>query len=400
MEKVSSKEFFTVMWRGLCQALAWFFGLFGYRRDGKFAKCVWGLFAVSATVIVAFIAGAFLYGSGKWVYDNYLKSHHCTYADCYYSEYVSEDVCFHNTNDGKGYIYNTVAERKTIRNVEWIATPNEEETLVCYSDGKKRGYFNKYTGEMVIRPQYDHAWIFSEGLAAVDTEGSIKFIDTEGNVVIDTKAAYCPRQESYVFHEGYCRLASADGKHVGLIDNTGKELLPIEYDRIDLSNDRDAWTLQKGNMCSVLDKDMNTILPFMECTNAFVDEGTIDISMPDHTMRKYDMNGRLINDFYISSVSMLEYETDDIVNQKVFSEYDEGEVADGYGQWYHPRKTARLRSYCAADGFEGLMTADGKPVTMPLYQDIEAIGYDLYLCTSTNYDKLIVNGKGETVWDK
>ena len=24
--------FFTVMWRGLCQALGWFFGLFGYKR--------------------------------------------------------------------------------------------------------------------------------------------------------------------------------------------------------------------------------------------------------------------------------------------------------------------------------------------------------------------------------
>lgn len=399
MEKVSAKEFFTVMWRGLCQALAWFFGLFGYRRDGKFAKCVWGLFAVSSTIAVMYIAGAFLYGSGKWVYDNYLKSHHCTFADCYYSEYVSEDVCFHNTNDGKGYIYNTVTERKTIKNVEWIATPNEEETLACYSDGKKRGYFNKNTGEMVIRPQYDHAWIFSEGLAAVDVEGSIKFIDTEGKVVIDTKTAYCKRKESYVFHNGYCLMTTADGEYVGLIDATGKEVLPMDYDRIDLSSDRDAWTLKKGNIYCVLDKEMNTILPSMECDCVYVDEGTIDVTMPDHTMRKYDMKGQLINDFYISSVSILEYETDDIVYKKDFAEYDEGEVGYEYGQWYRPKKTARLRSY-SAGGYEGLMTADGKAVTMPLYNDIEAIGYDLYLCTATNYDKLIVNGKGEPVWDK
>ena len=43
------------------------------------------------------------------------------------------------------------------------------------------------------------------------------------------------------------------------------------------------------------------------------------------------------------------------------------------------------------------MTSDGHVVMMPLYKDIEAIGHDLYLCTSTNYDKVIVNGKGEIV---
>ena len=43
------------------------------------------------------------------------------------------------------------------------------------------------------------------------------------------------------------------------------------------------------------------------------------------------------------------------------------------------------------------MTADGQKVTMPLYKDIEAIGYDMYLCALTDYDKVIVNGKGEVV---
>ena len=64
---------------------------------------------------------------------------------------------------------------------------------------------------------------------------------------------------------------------------------------------------------------------------------------------------------------------------------------------YHPKATARLRAYVAGDGYEGLMTANGHKVSMPLYKDIEALGYDLYLCTTTNYDKLVINGKGEVV---
>ena len=64
---------------------------------------------------------------------------------------------------------------------------------------------------------------------------------------------------------------------------------------------------------------------------------------------------------------------------------------------YHPKATARLRAYVAGDGYEGLMTADGRKVTMPLYWEIEALDHDLYLCASKNGDKVIVNGKGEIV---
>ena len=75
---------------------------------------------------------------------------------------------------------------------------------------------------------------------------------------------------------------------------------------------------------------------------------------------------------------------------------------DSDGDWeeedcYHPKATARLRVYTAGNQFEGLMTADGHRVTKPLYESIQAIAYDLYLCTTTNYDKVIVNGKGEIV---
>ena len=34
---------------------------------------------------------------------------------------------------------------------------------------------------------------------------------------------------------------------------------------------------------------------------------------------------------------------------------------------------------------------------MTQFKDIEAIAPDLYLCTSTNYDKVSINGKGEIV---
>ena len=38
--------------------------------------------------------------------------------------------------------------------------------------------------------------------------------------------------------------------------------------------------------------------------------------------------------------------------------------------------TARLRAYVAGDCYEGLMTADGHRVTMPLYADMALCGMD------------------------
>lgn len=33
------------------QALEWFFGLFEYKRDSKFAKCVWGLMTANGHTV-------------------------------------------------------------------------------------------------------------------------------------------------------------------------------------------------------------------------------------------------------------------------------------------------------------------------------------------------------------
>ena len=388
--------FFTVMWRGLCQALGWLFGLFGYKRDGKFAKCVWGLFATSGSIIMAFFALALVCAGVEMVYDRYYKPHYCNDEYCYHSEYINRDIYFHNTEDGKGYIYNKRTGEKLIKHIAWIAKPLGRDTLVCYSNGWKRGYFSKNTGKVVIEPKYDHAWIFSDGLASVEDGGYIKFIDATGKVVIDKKMSYIPNMEGYVFHSGYCVVDTDDGEQCGLMDMKGNIVLPLEYSSIHPSNDFKYWRLQKGEEMAVLDDSLKTILPLSECSIC-IGDGTIDVTMPDHTMRKYDMTGSLINDFYISGFRMLEYEKEEIVYRTNTTVDDGDGIVEELEEYYHPKATARLRAYVAGDGYEGLMTADGRKVTMPLYWDIVALDQDLYLCSSKDNDKVIVDGKGEIV---
>lgn len=396
MKKISSKVFFTVMWGGLCQALGWFFGLFGYKRDGKFAKCVWGLFATSGSIVMTLFALALICCIGESVYNRWFRNHYCDDEYCYHSEYVNRDIYFHNTEDGKGYIYNKRTGEKLIKHIAWIAKPTDKDSLICFSDGKKRGYFSKNTGKVVIEPKYSHAWIFSDGLASVEEDGYIKFIDGTGKIVIDKKMAYIPDMEGYVFHGGYCVVDTDDGEQCGLMDKKGDIVLPLEYSTIHPSNDFKYWSLQKGEEMAVLDSNLKPILPLSECS-IYIGDGTIDVTMPDHTMRKYDMQGSLINDFYVCSVRTLEYEKDEILYRTRTHDDDGSEYAVPFVESYHPIATARLRAYVAGEGYEGLMTADGHVVMMPLYKDIEALDHDLYLCTSTNYDKIIVNGKGEIV---
>lgn len=396
MKKVSTKVFFTVMWRGVCQALGWFLRLFGYKRDGKFAKCVWGVFATSIAIIALLLAMGLILIIGEKVYDTCMKrTQLCENPDCTFDTFISRDIHYHNHDDGKGYIYNIHTREKTIRNVAWIAKPTGKDSLVCFSDGKKRGYFNKYTGKVVIEPKYQRAWIFSEGLASVeDEDGFIKFIDGTGKVVLDKKMSYIPDMEGYVFHGGYCVVDTDDGELCGLMDKTGKNVLPMKYSRIYQSGTSDYLVVRKGELMGVLDKHLKPVLPLMDCSLQINDDA-INVTMPDHTMRKYDLQGQLINDFYIRDVLMLEYEREDIVYSGEEDEY--GEYTESEDNWYRPKATARLRSYIAGDGYEGLMTADGHIVTMPLYKQIDAIGEDLYLCTTINYDRLIVDGKGEVV---
>lgn len=364
----------------------------------SFVWTAWKFIAGCAAVVVIVWGVTSLWEIAESFYNDHFKEDYCYDPNCYRSVSIGPGIYYHE-NDGKGYVFNSMTSKKTIKRVSWIAEPNEdsEDSLVCFSNGKKRGYFNMYTGEVVIEPKYDHAWIFSDGLASVDENGRIKFIDNTGKVVIDRDdMTYVPGMDGYVFHGGYCLIGEYG--HYGLLDKAGVMVLPQEYKTIDLCEKYDLWLVKKDEEMAVLDKNLNPVVPFME-SDIYIDEGTIDATMPDHTMRKYDLSGKLIYDFYISSVRMLEYEKDEILyKREVTEDCDENgaPVQHVETEAYHPKATARLRAY-VSDYHDGLITADGHIVTMPLYKDIEAIGHDLYLCTSTNCDKVVVNGKGEIV---
>lgn len=85
----------------------------------------------------------------------------------------------------------------------------------------------------VIEPQYDHAFPFSEGLAAVVVDGKIGFIDRNGTMVIepvfDGRQATSAESGLYVF-AGDRALIRDKGKY-GFIDKKGTVIIEPQYDR-------------------------------------------------------------------------------------------------------------------------------------------------------------------------
>ena len=276
--------------------------------------------------------------------------------------------------------------------------PNHWEKILSSASvtGRNAATSARIREKIVIEPQYDHAWIFSEGIASVEENGYIKFINGSGDTVFDLRMPYIPNMDGYVFHGGYCVILG-DGLDIfGLIDKNGKTVIPCEYNSIKPTNDGAMWRITKGKGNGLLDKDLNPIVPLTECS-MWICDGMVDMTMPDHTMRKYDLKGNLINDFYIVNVRMLEYEKDEIIyRDNVVNKVDD-EITEILEETYHPKATARMRAYIAGDCYEGLISADGHIITMPLYKNIEALGYDLYICEVSNSDKVIINGKGEIV---
>ena len=251
-----------------------------------------------------------------------------------------------------------------------------------------------FTGKPVIEPKYDHAWIFSDGLASVDDGGWIKFIDASGEVVIDPHIPYNPEIEGYVFHDNHCVVYHEIRDCFGLLDKQGNWVLKPEY--ISIKSSDDFWIVDNGEGSSVLDSSLNTVIPFLK-GEIWVSDEYISVTLSNHIIQRYSLSGEMINDFYINDVSYMTYESDEL-RYSSSKNYNEEGTLTSETENIEPvpvEKMAKCRCYEAESGWYGLMSADGKIITPPSYCSIQAIGYDMYLCKDNDEDGVILNGKGQ-----
>jgi hypothetical protein len=134
-----------------------------------------------------------------------------------------------------------------------ICFPNE-------SGGDCRGVgFIDETGEIVIAPRFKHATKFSEGLAYVEAEGLVGFIDRRGEVAIKLKET-----ERYVsdFHEGLALVLTDQG--LGFIDRAGKWAINARYSYAEsFSEGLAAATIssERGAKYGFINKEGQMVIP-------------------------------------------------------------------------------------------------------------------------------------------
>jgi tetratricopeptide (TPR) repeat protein len=136
---------------------------------------------------------------------------------------------------------------------------DEDILLIIDRDDHKRKYLIKAEGNVEMIPgEFDHAWRFSEGLAAVSVNGKLGFIDRSGQYVIDSTFNYANdsfypvdeynRQTSdivdYTFHGKLCIMKDNNGQY-GLINKKAEWVVMPEYGKILYLGTMDLWLLMK-----------------------------------------------------------------------------------------------------------------------------------------------------------
>ncbi len=263
---------------------------------------------------------------------------------------LNDDLVAYRSDDGKVSIKNAATGVVTIKDIriDWTQRSRNDSLAVFCSDNK-RGYYNMYTGEIAVPAQYRRAWIFSEGLAAVQRNGNIGFIDHQGKVVIDFLFPYHGNPlTAFVFDDGHCVVANAEGK-CGVIDKTGKWLIKPEYDTV----------------------------------NAFPEYAIVSKSGVSMQL-SYD--GKVLNSFVLDSVYELTYEDEERYVTR------DGEV--GYAD--RNVKTG-LYAYCVG-GRYGLMNSDCVRLTEPLYSRIRAVSDNMFRAILLDdWSEVILNAKGDVM---
>lgn len=389
MKKVTFREYFATLFGGLWQAVMWVLGLFGYKDETPFGKIVKRIFASCVTILMVLFTGCILYAFAEGiVYEKLIRprtservweeryiSNHIVLQEMYYSE--------------KNRVYDKEKEKVFLEDVDWLVISEDKDSLAVYARNGKRGYINRFTGEVAVPEIYTRAWVFSEGLAAVEKDGELLFIDHTGKVVIDKDFQVYFDNPKYAFKNGYCMIKNpVDGK-MGLIDRAGNWVLNAEYDN--LFNNEGFWQVERDGYVGLYTAEMELMFP-VENTAISINDSIIEVRCADHIARQYDYAGNVVSDFVIDEISNMQYETAELRNDP---KSDDGEFADNkiYGVANCQQYLVKSENYNKPD-YYGLLNRNGKIVTLPIYTSIMAIDKNLYLCQPGG---VIINDQGKIV---
>ena len=283
----------------------------------------------------------------------------------YHDEELSEDVVVYYFSDDKYRVYNNSTNKYTTPRIDWVTDAASGDSLGVYAVGGRRGYINVKNGEIIINAKtndYEKAWVFSDGLAAVMKDGKVGFINVDNELVIPFQFDYSSNRwgdTGYLFHDGYCVMTNKDGKF-GLIDISGNWVVEPEYDELWNAHKTGNRIVVNDGKHGVLDSCGNVVYP----TEYFYIDIWEDGFVLTKDGRKWqeDYEGNIVNPFVIDGVNCyMKYPVS-------YSNENGVEYAlSDYAEYFVNRNS-------------GIMNRiTGKPITPALFEVQDAETYDWYI---------------------
>lgn len=371
--KITFKNWLANLGKGLWQAICWVGRCLNPKYKTPFWRIIWSVLTICIVVATCIITHV-------WYQMEREELHRFGHK-----QRISNQLTFVKPrySTKPGIIQNFITGEVIAKDIDWIALPADEDSLIVYSKDDKRGYINRFSGEIAIPAKYSKAWVFSGGVAAVAEGDSVYFIDHSGKAVNNKKFAYNPKNHGYVFHGDYCAMAVDDGL-MGLIDRNGNWAVEPKYQWI-ISEANNFWRAREGDSQTGLWYALNdraelvTEIGYPEITIS--EDFGIIATLPNHLQVSYGFDGTKSDKFLCRDLEKMYYDKD---------EWDEegNKIIDA----------TTLMRYRMSDGYEGLCTVDGDIITEPIYWEIAPITKETYLCKYKDASAgVIVNSKGEIV---
>ena len=246
-------------------------------------------------------------------------------------------------DEGRCNIINPATNEVIVEDIDWshYSSNRDEDPIVLFAKNGKRGFFNVVTNEVIVPPTtYTKAWIFSEGLAAVEKHGYIGFVNTNGDVAINFKFSYRGNPLSeFVFHNGHCIVADSSNR-IGVIDQRGRWVIKPLYDNIELAKDY-AIVYKDGDF-----------------------------------KKQIDFSGNVLQEGIIDYINNLYYEVN-------YTDIQTGEPQVGQ---------AKINDYYEyrVGGYSGLIDSKGEIITPPIYTDITGITPTLFKAQLQDWTSMVI----------
>ena len=112
-----------------------------------------------------------------------------------------------------------------------------QKILLPFKHDDKWGYIDKF-GTVAVKPEFDGASFFNEGIAIVQLKGKLGYIDALGNFIVKPQFS-----EAYKFVDGIALVADEDERY-GVIDRTGVMILETIYEEIGTTSNGVFYVLE------------------------------------------------------------------------------------------------------------------------------------------------------------